>query len=130
MVPTKTCLGRQGAICHYVPPINITIKKVEALSPQVMFWAPGRLKMFHVILVVTRILALGIQSYSQMMIGVFNHRNEPHSIRVPLPFSEGEPGSLGLVVASKSFKVHSSSLQKTLFLPLLPNLLLLQTLGT
>lgn len=48
------------------------------------------------------------------------------------PGGDQNPG-LGVVpiyVASKSFKVHSSSLQKTLFLPLLPNLLLLQTLGT
>ena len=31
----------------------------------------------------------------QMMIGVYNHRNEKQGIQDPVPFSEGEPGSLG-----------------------------------
>ena len=37
--------------------------------------------------------ALAIQSPCQRMIGVYNHQQH---ILVPLPFSEGEPGSLGV----------------------------------
>ena len=43
----------------------------------------------------THHLSLGIQSACQIMIEVCNHRNETQSIWAPLPFSEGEPGSLG-----------------------------------